>query len=118
MSSTRRAIPVTCTTHSSGTNFCNLLMTRETDGTNVFDPHVDECCLLRLDERAATAVFGDGRAPTLPTRRETFVVGVPAQVCQTALVAHHTVRTCVMKSSVMSTSATISRGVIIAERAG
>jgi hypothetical protein len=57
MSSTRRAIPVTCTTHSSGTNFCNLLMTRETDGTIVLDPHVAHCCVLRLDERAATAVF-------------------------------------------------------------
>lgn len=57
MSSTRRAIPVTCTTHSSGTNFCNLLMTRETDGIIVFDPHVARCCVLRLDERAATAVF-------------------------------------------------------------
>jgi hypothetical protein len=57
MSSTRRAVPVTCTTHSSGTNFCNLLMTRETDGTIVLDPHVAHCCVLRLDERAATAVF-------------------------------------------------------------
>lgn len=57
MSSSRRAIPVTCTTHRSGTNFCNLLMTKENDGTNVFDPHVDQCCVLRLDERAATAVF-------------------------------------------------------------
>jgi len=44
-------------THRSGTNFCNLLMTKENDGTIVFDPHVDQCCVLRLDERAATAVF-------------------------------------------------------------
>jgi hypothetical protein len=57
MSSSRRAIPVTCTTHRSGTNFWNLLMTKENDGTIVFDPHVDQCCVLRLDERAATAVF-------------------------------------------------------------
>ena len=48
MSNTRRAIPVTCTTHSSGTNFCNLLMTKESDGTIVFDPHVARCCVLRL----------------------------------------------------------------------
>lgn len=26
-------------------------------GRFVFDPHVDQCCVLRLDERAATAVF-------------------------------------------------------------
>jgi len=57
MSNTRRAIPVTCTTHSSGTNFCNLLMTKESDGTIVFDPHVARCCVLKLDEQAATAVF-------------------------------------------------------------
>lgn len=53
----RRTIPVTCTTHGGGTNFCNLLMTKESDGTIVLDPHVDKCCVLRLDEEAATAVF-------------------------------------------------------------
>ncbi|HKS53131.1 MAG TPA: hypothetical protein VJS67_14795 [Pseudonocardiaceae bacterium] len=32
-------------------------MTKESDGTIVFDPHVARCCVLRLDERAATALF-------------------------------------------------------------
>ncbi len=57
MSSNRCTIPVTCTTHSSGTNFCNLLMTKEEDGTIVLDPHVASCCVLRLDEKAAIAIF-------------------------------------------------------------
>ncbi len=55
--SSRRTIPVTCTTHGGGKNFCNLLMTKESDGTIVLDPHVANCCVLRLDYAAATAVF-------------------------------------------------------------
>jgi hypothetical protein len=55
--SSRRTIPVTCTTHGGGRNFCNLLMTKENDGTIVLDPHVANCCVLRLDYVAATAVF-------------------------------------------------------------
>jgi len=69
MSSTRRAIPVTCTTHSGGTNFCNLLMTRETDGTIVFDP--------RFSTPSESGL--DGRAPTSCTRRDT-----PCGWCSTA----------------------------------
>ena len=57
MSRNRRTIPVTCTTHGGGTNFCNLLMTKEDDGIIVLDPHVANCCVLRLDEEAATAIF-------------------------------------------------------------
>lgn len=56
MSDTRRAVPVTCTTHSGGTNFCNLLITREGDGTIVLDPHVAGACVLRFDQDAATSV--------------------------------------------------------------
>lgn len=52
----RRTIPVTCTTHIGGKNFCNLRMTKEDDGTIVLDPHVAGCCVLRLDEKAATAI--------------------------------------------------------------
>ncbi len=52
----RRTIPVTCTTHSGGKNFCNLMMTKEDDGTIVLNPHVANCCVLRLDEKAATAI--------------------------------------------------------------
>lgn len=55
--SNRRTIPVTCTTHPGGTNFCNLLMLKEGDGTIVLDPHVAGCCVLRLDEKAATTIF-------------------------------------------------------------
>jgi hypothetical protein len=32
-------------------------MTKESDGTIVLDPHVANCCVLRLDYAAATAVF-------------------------------------------------------------
>jgi hypothetical protein len=81
-SSSRRTIPVTCTTHGGGKNFCNLLMTKESDGTIVLDPHVANCCVLRLDYAAATAVFDtlgewlDDRASRLRTRRNAVVVGV------------------------------------------
>lgn len=57
MGAHRRTIPVTCTTHGGGINFCNLLMIREGDGTIVLNPHAANCCVLKLDERAATAVF-------------------------------------------------------------
>jgi hypothetical protein len=57
VSTNRRTIPVTCTTHPGGTNFCNLLMIKESDGTIVLDPHVAGCCVLRFDEEAATTVL-------------------------------------------------------------
>jgi hypothetical protein len=93
--SSRRTIPVTCTTHGGGRNFCNLLMTKESDGTIVLDPHVANCCVLRLDYAAATAVF-DTLGKWLDDRRLSHARAVTpwwlefcGRVCHTALVAHH-----------------------------
>ncbi|MGH3780720.1 MAG: hypothetical protein ACRDRO_08865 [Pseudonocardiaceae bacterium] len=36
--------------------FTNLLVTKE-DGYIVLNPHVGNCCVLRLDEQAATALL-------------------------------------------------------------
>ncbi|MGH3548537.1 MAG: hypothetical protein ACRDQU_10595 [Pseudonocardiaceae bacterium] len=33
-------------------------MTKEDDGIIVLNPHVANCCVLRFDERAATALLG------------------------------------------------------------
>jgi hypothetical protein len=46
----------TCQAHGS-TGFTNLLVTRE-NGTIVLNPHVANCCVLRLDEQAARALLG------------------------------------------------------------
>ena len=51
----RRTIAVTCRHHGSA-GFCNLRLTK-VDGNIVLDPHVTGCCVLILDEIAATAVF-------------------------------------------------------------
>lgn len=50
----RRLIMVRCQTHGVA-SVTNLLMTKE-DGVIVLNPQVANCCVLRLDEQAATAV--------------------------------------------------------------
>jgi hypothetical protein len=44
----------TCQAHGA-TGFTNLLVTKE-KGVIVLNPHVANCCVLQLDEQAATAV--------------------------------------------------------------
>lgn len=50
----RRVIITTCQTHGAA-GFTNLLVTKE-DAFIVLNPHIGNCCLLRLDEQAATAL--------------------------------------------------------------
>lgn len=50
----RRVIMTTCQVHGAA-GFANLLLTKE-GGIIVLNPHVANCCVLRLDEKAATAV--------------------------------------------------------------
>jgi hypothetical protein len=50
----RRVIMTTCQAHGAD-GFTNLLVTKE-DGVIVLNPHVASCCVLRLDELAATAL--------------------------------------------------------------
>jgi hypothetical protein len=45
-----------CQAHGS-TGFTNLQVTKE-NGTIVLNPHVANCCVLRLDEHAARALLG------------------------------------------------------------
>ena len=52
----RRVIMTTCQAHGAA-GFTNLLVTKE-NGTIVLDPHVANCCVLRLDEQAAGALLG------------------------------------------------------------
>jgi hypothetical protein len=52
----RRVVMTTCQAHGS-TGFTNLLVTKE-NGTIVLNPHVANCCMLRLDEQAARALLG------------------------------------------------------------
>jgi hypothetical protein len=52
----RRVVMTTCQTHGA-TGFTNLLVTKE-DGIIVLNPHVANCCVLKLDEQAATALHG------------------------------------------------------------
>lgn len=51
----RRVIMTTCQTHGT-TGFTNLLVTKE-NGIIVLNPHIANCCVLRLDEQAATALL-------------------------------------------------------------
>ncbi|MFZ0120727.1 MAG: hypothetical protein WAL99_15060 [Pseudonocardiaceae bacterium] len=44
----------TCQAHGAA-GFTNLLMTRE-NGIIVLNPHLANCCVLRLDEQAATTL--------------------------------------------------------------
>jgi hypothetical protein len=50
----RRVVMTTCQAHGAA-GFTNLLVTRE-DGIIVLNPHVANCCVLRLDEQAATTL--------------------------------------------------------------
>jgi hypothetical protein len=50
--SQRRVIMTTCQSHGAA-RFTNLLLTRE-NGVIVLNPHLADCCVLRLDEQAAT----------------------------------------------------------------
>ncbi len=52
----RRVVMTTCQAHGA-VGFTNLLVTRE-DGIIVLNPHAANCCVLRLDEQAATALLG------------------------------------------------------------
>lgn len=49
-------VMTTCQTHGAA-GFANLLVTKE-DGVIVLNPHAANCCVLRLDEQAATALHG------------------------------------------------------------
>ena len=51
----RRVIMTTCQTHGA-TGFTNLLVTKENE-IIVLNPHIGNCCVLRLDEQAATALL-------------------------------------------------------------
>ncbi|MGB8995274.1 MAG: hypothetical protein WCC65_08200 [Pseudonocardiaceae bacterium] len=50
----RRVVMTTCQAHAA-TGFTNLLVTKK-DGIIVLNPHLANCCVLRLDEQAATAL--------------------------------------------------------------
>lgn len=54
--SNRRVIMITCQTHGAA-GFTNLLVTKE-NGDIVLNPHLANCCVLRLDGQAATALHG------------------------------------------------------------
>lgn len=51
----RRVIMTTCQAHAAA-GFTNLLVTKE-QGIIVLNPHAANCCVLRLDEKAATALL-------------------------------------------------------------
>jgi hypothetical protein len=52
----RQVVMTTCQAHGA-VGFTNLLVTKE-NGTIVLNPHVANCCVLRLDEQAARALLG------------------------------------------------------------
>ena len=51
----RRVLMTTCQAHGAA-GFTNLLLTKE-GGFIVLNPHVGNCCVLRLDEQVATALY-------------------------------------------------------------
>ena len=56
----RRVLMTTCQAHGAA-GFTNLLVTKE-NGVIVLNPHLANCCVLRLDERAARtlhSIFGE-----------------------------------------------------------
>lgn len=55
-SSHRRVVVTTCQAHGA-VGFTNLLVTKQ-DGIIVLNPHVANCCVLRLDEQAARSLLG------------------------------------------------------------
>ena len=52
----RRVVMTTCQAHGAA-GFTNLLVTKE-DGIIVLNPHLANCCVLRLDEQAARVLLG------------------------------------------------------------
>ena len=52
----RRVVMTTCQAHGAA-GFTNLLVVKE-NGTIVLNPHVGNCCVIRLDEQAARALLG------------------------------------------------------------
>jgi hypothetical protein len=52
----RRVVMTTCQAHAAA-GFTNLLVTKE-DGIIVLNPHIANCCVLRLDQQAATVLLG------------------------------------------------------------
>ena len=50
----RRVIMTTCQAHGAA-GFTNLLVTKD-GGVIVLNPHLANCCVLRLNEQAATAL--------------------------------------------------------------
>jgi len=55
VSATDRTIAITCQIHGCR-GFCNLRVSK-IDGEIVLNPHVDNSCILRFDEVAATQLF-------------------------------------------------------------
>lgn len=51
----RRVINVSCTQHGGSRGFTNLVI-RKLDSEIELDPHVTGGCLIKLDERGATAL--------------------------------------------------------------
>ncbi len=56
----RRVVMTTCQAHAAA-GFTNLLVTKE-DGVIVLNPHVANCCVLRLDEQAAPLCWTSSRS--------------------------------------------------------
>ena len=52
----RRVVMTTCQAHGAA-GFTNLLVAKE-NATIVLNPHVANCCVIRLDEQAARALLG------------------------------------------------------------
>jgi hypothetical protein len=55
-SSYRRVLMTTCQAHGAA-GFTNLLVTKE-NGVIVLNPHLANCCVLRLDEQTARTLHG------------------------------------------------------------
>ncbi|MGH3807070.1 MAG: hypothetical protein ACRDRU_10640 [Pseudonocardiaceae bacterium] len=51
----RRVVMTTCQAHGAA-GFTNLLVTKQ-DGIIVLNPHLANCCVLRLDEQAARTLL-------------------------------------------------------------
>ena len=54
--SNRRVLMTTCQAHGAA-GFTNLLVTKE-NGFIVLNPHLANCCVLRLDEQTAKTLHG------------------------------------------------------------
>jgi hypothetical protein len=54
--SDRRIIHATCTVHRGSRGFTNLAISKH-GGDIELDPHVDQCCVLTLDENAARTLL-------------------------------------------------------------